>query len=68
MDLTTDGNIVLNWDISGKKRGANKGIFAQGVNFNAKGQVGAYSDGNIYVQGTKDRIHEVLCIMDFFDE
>ena len=60
VDLTTDGNIVLNWDISGKKRGANKGIFAQGVNFNAKGQVGAYSDGNIYVQGTKDRIHEVF--------
>jgi len=60
VDLTTDGNIVLNWDISGKKRGANKGIFAQGVNFNAKGQVGAYSDGNIYVQGTKDRIHEIF--------
>ena len=60
VDLTTDGNIVLNWDINGKKRGANKGIFAQGVNFNAKGQVGAYSDGNIYVQGTKDRIHEVF--------
>ena len=60
VDLTTDGNIVLNWDINGKKRGANKGIFAQGVNFNAKGQVGAYSDGNIYVQGTKDRIHEIF--------
>lgn len=60
VDLTTDGNIVLNWDINGKKRGANKGIFAQGVNFNAKGQVGAYSDGNIYVQGTKDRINEVF--------
>ena len=60
VDLTTDGNVVLNWDINGKKRGANKGIFAQGVNFNAKGQVGAYSDGNIYVQGTKDRIHEVF--------
>ena len=60
VDLTTDGNVVLNWDINGKKRGANKGIFAQGVNFNAKGQVGAYSDGNIYVQGTKDRIHEIF--------
>ena len=60
VDLTTDGNIVLNWDINGKKRGANKGIFAQGVNFNAKGQVGAYSDGNIYVQGTKDRINEIF--------
>ena len=60
VDLTTDGNIVLNWDINGKKRGANKGIFAQGVNFNAKGQVGAYSGGNIYVQGTKDRINEVF--------
>jgi len=60
VDLTTDGNVVLNWDINGKKRGANKGIFAQGVNFNAKGQVGAYSDGNIYVQGTKDRKHEVF--------
>ena len=60
VDLTTDGSVVLNWDINGKKRGANKGIFAQGVNFNAKGQVGAYSDGNIYVQGTKDRIHEVF--------
>ena len=59
VDLTSDGNILMNF----RKVGApadNKGVFAQGVNFNAKGGIIGLSDGNIYVQGTKDRLNSVF--------
>ncbi|MHB9317341.1 hemagglutinin repeat-containing protein, partial [Fusobacterium polymorphum] len=42
----------------GKGKAAdNKGIFAQGVNFNAKKGIIAKSDGNIYIQGVKDKLN-----------
>jgi putative uncharacterized protein (fragment) len=58
VDITTDGNILLNYHGAGAPAD-NKGIFAQGVNFNAKGQVLGYSEGDIYLQGTKDRLNSV---------
>nr|WP_232053236.1 hemagglutinin repeat-containing protein [Leptotrichia trevisanii] len=58
VDITTDGNILLNYHGAGAPAD-NRGIFAQGVNFNAKGQVLGFSEGNIYLQGTKDRLNSV---------
>ena len=58
VDITTEGNILLNYHGAGAPAD-NKGIFAQGVNFNAKGQVLGYSEGDIYIQGTKDRLNSV---------
>ncbi len=56
VDLTTDGNILMNYHGVGAPAD-NKGVFAQGVNFNAGGAVLGYSEGNIYEQGTKDRLN-----------
>ena len=58
VDITTNGNILLNYHGVGAPAD-NKGIFAQGVNFNAKGQVLGLSEGDIYIQGTKDRLNSV---------
>ena len=58
VDITTNGNILLNYHGAGAPAD-NKGIFAQGVNFNAKGQVLGLSEGDIYIQGTKDRLNSV---------
>ena len=56
VDLSTDGNILMNYHGIGAPAD-NRGIFAQGVNFNAGGAVSGYSEGNIYEQGTKDRLN-----------
>ncbi len=70
VDLTTDGNILMNYtdnNVSGAYPRTlsannvitvnNNGIFVQGVNFNAGGHVIGLSSGNIYIQGTKDRLN-----------
>ena len=56
VDLSTDDNILMNYHGTGAPAD-NRGIFAQGVNFNAGGAVSGYSEGNIYEQGTKDRLN-----------
>ena len=48
MELTSGGYILINYREKGKPAD-NKGIFAQGVNFNAKKGIIAKSDGNIYI-------------------
>ncbi|MHB9303688.1 filamentous hemagglutinin N-terminal domain-containing protein, partial [Fusobacterium polymorphum] len=50
VELTSGGYILINYRGKGKAAD-NKGIFAQGVNFNAKKGIIAKSDGNIYIQG-----------------
>ena len=56
MELTGGGYILINYREKGKPAD-NKGIFAQGVNFNAKKGIIAKSDGNIYIQGVKDKLN-----------
>ena len=56
MELTSGGYILINYREKGKPAD-NKGIFAQGVNFNAKKGIIAKSDGNIYIQGIKDKLN-----------
>ena len=56
MELTSGGYILINYREKGKPAD-NKGIFAQGVNFNAKKGIMAKSDGNIYIQGVKDNLN-----------
>ncbi|WP_338995940.1 hemagglutinin repeat-containing protein [Fusobacterium animalis] len=56
MELTSGGYILINYRGKGKPAD-NKGIFAQGVNFNAKKGIIAKSDGNIYIQGVKDKLN-----------
>ena len=56
MELTSGGYILINYREKGKPAD-NKGIFAQGVNFNAKKGIIAKSDGNIYIQGVKDKLN-----------
>ena len=56
MELTSGGYILINYREKGKPAD-NKGIFAQGVNFNAKKGIIAKSDGNIYIQGVKDNLN-----------
>ncbi|EEY35558.1 hypothetical protein, partial [Pseudoleptotrichia goodfellowii] len=53
-----EGNVLINYKGIGKAAD-NKGVFAQGVNFKTKGQIVGLSDGNIYLQGTKDRIKNI---------
>ena len=55
MELTSGGYILINYREKGKAD--NKGVFAQGVNFNAKKGIIAKSDGNIYIQGIKDKLN-----------
>ena len=55
MELTSGGYILINY--RGKGKADNKGVFAQGVNFNAKKGIIAKSDGNIYIQGVKDKLN-----------
>ena len=56
VELTSGGYILINYREKGKPAD-NKGIFAQGVNFNAKKGIMAKSDGNIYIQGVKDNLN-----------
>ncbi|MFA3905152.1 two-partner secretion domain-containing protein [Fusobacterium nucleatum] len=56
VELTSGGYILINYREKGKPAD-NKGIFAQGVNFNAKKGIIAKSDGNIYIQGVKDKLN-----------
>ena len=56
VELTSGGYILINYREKGKPAD-NKGIFAQGVNFNAKKGIIAKSDGNIYIQGVKDNLN-----------
>ena len=56
LELTSGGYILINYREKGKPAD-NKGIFAQGVNFNAKKGIIAKSDGNIYIQGIKDKLN-----------
>ena len=56
VELTSGGYILINYRGKGKAAD-NKGIFAQGVNFNAKKGIIAKSDGNIYIQGVKDKLN-----------
>ena len=56
MELTSGGYILINYREKGKPAD-NKGVFAQGVNFNAKKGIIAKSDGNIYIQGVKDKLN-----------
>ena len=56
LELTSGGYILINYREKGKPAD-NKGIFAQGVNFNAKKGIIAKSDGNIYIQGVKDKLN-----------
>ena len=56
MELTGGGYILINYREKGKPAD-NKGVFAQGVNFNAKKGIIAKSDGNIYIQGVKDNLN-----------
>ena len=55
MELTSGGYILINY--RGKGKADNKRVFAQGVNFNAKKGIIAKSDGNIYIQGIKDKLN-----------
>ena len=55
VELTSGGYILINYREKGKAD--NKGVFAQGVNFNAKKGIIAKSDGNIYIQGVKDNLN-----------
>ena len=55
VELTSGGYILINYREKGKAD--NKGVFAQGVNFNAKKGIIAKSDGNIYIQGIKDKLN-----------
>ena len=55
VELTSGGYILINY--RGKGKADNKGVFAQGVNFNAKKGIIAKSDGNIYIQGIKDKLN-----------
>ncbi|MEJ6457460.1 hemagglutinin repeat-containing protein [Fusobacterium nucleatum] len=55
VELTSGGYILINYREKGKPD--NKGVFAQGVNFNAKKGIIAKSDGNIYIQGVKDNLN-----------
>ena len=59
VDLTTAGNILLNYH-GVDKAADNKGVFAQGVNFNAGGEIYGLSDGNIYIQGVKDKLNSIF--------
>ena len=59
VDITSNGNILMNYRGDGT-RVDNKGVFAQGVNFNAGGQIYGLSDGNIYIQGTKDSLNSIF--------
>ena len=56
MELTSRGYILINYREKGKPAD-NKGVFAQGVNFKTKGGIIAKSDGNIYIQGVKDKLN-----------
>ncbi|PGH24646.1 hypothetical protein RN90_03970 [Fusobacterium animalis] len=56
VELTSGGYILINYREKGKPAD-NKGVFAQGVNFNAKKGIIAKSDGNIYIQGVKDNLN-----------
>ncbi|ASS39352.1 two-partner secretion domain-containing protein [Fusobacterium sp. oral taxon 203] len=56
VELTSGGNILINYRGKGKSAD-NKGVFAQGVNFKTKGGIIAQSDGNIYIQGVKDKLN-----------
>ena len=56
VELTSGGYILINYREKGKPAD-NKGVFAQGVNFNAKKGIIAKSDGNIYIQGVKDKLN-----------
>lgn len=56
VELTSGGNILINYRGKGKAAD-NKGVFAQGVNFKTKGGIIAQSDGNIYIQGVKDKLN-----------
>ena len=56
VELTSGGYILINYREKGKPAD-NKGVFAQGVNFNAKKGIIAKSDGNIYIQGIKDKLN-----------
>jgi len=56
VELTSGGYILINYREKGKPAD-NKGIFAQGVNFKTKGGIIAQSDGNIYIQGVKDKLN-----------
>ena len=58
MELTSGGYILINYREKGKPAD-NKGVFAQGVNFNAKKGIVAKSDGNIYIQGVKDKLNSI---------
>lgn len=55
VELTSGGYILINYREKGKPD--NKGVFAQGVNFNAKKGIIVKSDGNIYIQGVKDKLN-----------
>ena len=58
VELTSGGHILINYRGKGKPAD-NKGVFAQGVNFNAKKGIIAQSDGNIYIQGVKDKLNSI---------
>ena len=58
VELTSGGYILINYRGKGKAAD-NKGVFAQGVNFNAKKGIIAKSDGNIYIQGVKDKLNSI---------
>ncbi|PHH96342.1 hemagglutinin repeat-containing protein [Fusobacterium nucleatum] len=58
VELKSGGYILINYRGKGKAAD-NKGIFAQGVNFNAKKGIIAKSDGNIYIQGVKDKLNSI---------
>ena len=58
VELTSGGYILINYREKGKPAD-NKGVFAQGVNFNAKKGIVAKSDGNIYIQGVKDKLNSI---------
>ena len=58
VELTSGGYILINYREKGKPAD-NKGVFAQGVNFNAKKGIIAKSDGNIYIQGVKDKLNSI---------
>ncbi|RRD37590.1 hypothetical protein EII29_11135, partial [Leptotrichia sp. OH3620_COT-345] len=58
VEITNEGNVLINYKGIGKSA-ENRGVFAQGVNFNTKGQIIGVSDGNIYIQGTKDKLNSI---------
>ena len=58
VELISGGYILINYRGKGKAAD-NKGVFAQGVNFNAKKGIIAKSDGNIYIQGVKDNLNSI---------